>query len=59
MRQELAFFDNTKTGDLVNRLAADTLIVCQSLTKNISDGLRSGLMVLGGISIMVNTTING
>lgn len=54
LNQELAFFDERKTGELVNRLSSDTLLVCQALTKNLSDGLRSGIMVLGGISVMVS-----
>jgi ATP-binding cassette subfamily B (MDR/TAP) protein 10 len=52
MRQEVAFFDKTKTGELVNRLSADTSVVAQSLSQNISDGLRSIFQALGGIGMM-------
>ncbi|KAK6645419.1 hypothetical protein RUM43_001696 [Polyplax serrata] len=52
LSQELAFFDKKRTGELVNRLSSDTLLVCQALTKNISDGLRSALLVVGGVSFM-------
>lgn len=53
MRQETGFFDNTKTGELVNRLSADTALVSQAVTSNISDGLRSSVMALAGVGMMV------
>lgn len=52
IRQEMGFFDKTKTGELINRLSTDTSMVGQSLTMNISDGLRSTAQALGGISMM-------
>jgi ATP-binding cassette subfamily B (MDR/TAP) protein 10 len=54
MEQEIAFFDKNKTGELVNRLSADTSVVSQSVTVNISDGLRSTFMVVAGVSMMVS-----
>lgn len=54
MKQEVAFFDKNKTGELVNRLSADTSLVSQSVTMNISDGLRSTIMVAAGVSMMVS-----
>lgn len=54
MKQEIAFFDKNKTGELVNRLSADTSLVSQSVTMNISDGLRSTFMVAAGVSMMVS-----
>jgi len=53
IKQEIAFFDKNKTGELVNRLSADTSLVSQSVTMNISDGLRSTFMVIAGVSMMV------
>ncbi|CAG7786584.1 unnamed protein product, partial [Allacma fusca] len=52
LRQEIAFFDKNKTGELINRLSADTLLVSQSVTMNISDGLRNLFMVSAGVSMM-------
>ncbi|KAK7012586.1 ATP-binding cassette sub- B member 10, mitochondrial, partial [Halocaridina rubra] len=52
MKQEIAFFDTNNTGELVNRLSADTSLVSQSLTMNISDGLRSLAMTIAGVSMM-------
>lgn len=54
VKQEIAFFDKNKTGELVNRLSADTSLVSQSVTMNISDGLRSAIMVVAGVSMMVS-----
>ena len=39
--QETAFFDESKTGELLNRLSADTQVMQSSITQNISMFLRS------------------
>lgn len=59
MHQETAFFDHTKTGELVNRLSADTALVSQAVTANISDGLRSTVMALAGVGMMVRVVCCG
>ncbi|XP_067011462.1 ATP-binding cassette sub-family B member 10, mitochondrial isoform X2 [Anabrus simplex] len=56
VKQEVAFFDKNKTGELVNRLSADTSVVSQAVTMNISDGLRSTIMVIAGASMMFITS---
>lgn len=58
LRQEQGWFDKRTTGELVNRLSADTQIVGQALTNNISDGLRSTIMVFVGSGMMVCLKIN-
>lgn len=58
MKQEVAFFDKNKTGELINRLSADSSLVSQSVTMNISDGLRSSMMVMAGVSMMVSLYSN-
>lgn len=52
--QEIGFFDKTSTGELINRLSTDTSKIGQSLTSNISDGLRSMVQVIGGFGMMVS-----
>lgn len=52
MAQEIAFFDSSRTGELVNRLSADAELVSSSVTQNISDGLRSLAQVIAGIAMM-------
>ncbi|ESO02078.1 hypothetical protein HELRODRAFT_94381 [Helobdella robusta] len=55
MKQDISFFDKNKTGELMNRLSVDTALVGNTLTMNISDGLRSVLQAFGGVSWMVYT----
>ncbi|KAJ8719692.1 hypothetical protein PYW08_011867 [Mythimna loreyi] len=52
MRQEPAWFGKTSTGELVNRLSADTQLVGRNLSQNVSDGLRSLFMVGAGTGMM-------
>ncbi|CAH0400233.1 unnamed protein product [Chilo suppressalis] len=52
MRQEPAWFSKTSTGELVNRLSADTQLVGRNLSENVSDGLRSLFMVGAGTGMM-------
>lgn len=40
LRQDMAFFDSNRTGELISRLSVDTAIVGKSITNNVSDGLR-------------------
>lgn len=54
LRQEVAFFDRTRTGELINRLSADTAVVGRSLTDNLSDGLRAVAQAAAGVSMMVS-----
>ena len=53
VKQEVAFFDRNKTGELINRLSADTSLVSQCVTANIADGIRSATLVFAGIGMMV------
>ncbi|XP_062850912.1 ATP-binding cassette sub-family B member 10, mitochondrial [Trichomycterus rosablanca] len=52
LRQEVGFFDKTRTGELVNRLSADTALVGRALTDNLSDGLRAVAQAAAGVSMM-------
>ena len=53
MRQDIAFFDSHRTGELTNRLAADTTVLQKAVTVNISMGLRFLISVLGSIGILL------
>ncbi|XP_041981703.1 ATP-binding cassette sub-family B member 10, mitochondrial [Aricia agestis] len=53
MRQEPAWFSRTSTGELVNRLSADSQLVGRNLSQNVSDGLRSLFMVGAGTGMMI------
>ncbi|XP_051849582.1 ATP-binding cassette sub-family B member 10, mitochondrial [Antechinus flavipes] len=52
LKQEVAFFDKTRTGELINRLSSDTALLGRSLTENLSDGLRAGAQASVGIGMM-------
>ncbi|XP_037367311.1 ATP-binding cassette sub-family B member 10, mitochondrial [Talpa occidentalis] len=52
LRQEVAFFDKTRTGELINRLSSDTALLGRSVTENLSDGLRAVAQASVGISMM-------
>ncbi|XP_015241955.1 PREDICTED: ATP-binding cassette sub-family B member 10, mitochondrial [Cyprinodon variegatus] len=52
LRQEVAFFDKNRTGELINRLSADTAVVGHSITDNLSDGLRAVAQAAAGVSMM-------
>lgn len=51
-RQEVAYFDRTKTGELINRLSSDSLVVSQAISTQVSDGLRSTFMTAAGVGMM-------
>ncbi|TRY86044.1 hypothetical protein DNTS_001924 [Danionella cerebrum] len=53
LKQEVGFFDKTRTGELINRLSADTTIVGRCLTDNLSDGLRSIAQAGAGVGMML------
>ncbi|KAL7408902.1 hypothetical protein BDY24DRAFT_405034 [Mrakia frigida] len=52
LRQEVEFGDTT-TGDILSRLGSDTSIVGDSVTNNLSDGLRALLSGVVGIGAML------
>jgi len=53
LRQEVAFFDHSKTGELVNRLSNDATMVGHAVSTNVSDGLRALVLAAGSTSMMV------
>ncbi|XP_043284876.1 ATP-binding cassette sub-family B member 10, mitochondrial [Venturia canescens] len=50
--QEIGMFDRVSTGELVGRLTGDTQLVSSAVTSNVSDGLRSTIMTIAGVSMM-------
>jgi ATP-binding cassette, subfamily B (MDR/TAP), member 10 len=40
VRQETAFFDKNKTGELINRLSADSQLVSQTVTQQVRQLIR-------------------
>lgn len=56
LNQEVGWFDTKGTGELINRLSSDTFAVGNSLSQNLSDGLRSLVMVAAGTGMMLHTS---
>ncbi len=56
MGQEIAFFDQRRTGELTNRLASDTTVLQNAVTVNISMALRYALQALGALGILLFTS---
>ena len=54
--QEMAYLDKRQTGELVNRLSADTQLVQKSITSNVVQGMQSGVMMTGGSAMLVLTS---
>lgn len=55
--QNAEFFDANRVGDLISRLGSDTIIVGKSITQNVSDGLRSMVSAVAGLSLMAYTSL--
>lgn len=50
--QDIAFFDKQKTGELTNRLAADTQVLQNALTVNVSMALRNLITACGALVLL-------
>ncbi|XXF79172.1 ABC transporter transmembrane domain-containing protein [Myxococcaceae bacterium GXIMD 01537] len=56
MNQEVGFFDSRKTGELTNRLAADTTVIQSTVSANISMALRNLAQAAGGVALLFYTS---
>lgn len=56
LKQEIAFFDFNKTGELISRISSDTSILQNAVSVNISMGLRNFAGALGGMVLMMYTS---
>ncbi|MDG1478747.1 MAG: ABC transporter transmembrane domain-containing protein [Myxococcota bacterium] len=54
--QEIAFFDERRTGELTNRLASDTTVLQNTVTVNVSMLLRFTIMAIGAIGFLFYTS---
>lgn len=61
VQQDIAFFDQTRTGELTNRLASDTAVLQNTVTVNVSMALRFGAGAIGGIAMLfwMSPTLSG
>jgi ABC transporter fused permease/ATP-binding protein len=56
LRQEIAFFDAQRTGELVSRLSSDASTLQSTLSFSISMALRFASQVVGGVALLVWTS---
>ncbi|XP_042502280.1 ABC transporter B family member 25 [Macadamia integrifolia] len=56
INQEIAFFDITRTGELLSRLSEDTQIIKNAATTNLSEALRNLATVFIGLGFMFTTS---
>lgn len=56
LRQEIAFFDFNKTGELISRISSDTSILQNAVSVNVSMGLRNLAAAIGGLALMIHTS---
>jgi ATP-binding cassette, subfamily B (MDR/TAP), member 10 len=53
IRQDIAFFDRNKVGEIVSRLSSDAFMVGNSLSSNFGNGTRALFQILGTTGMMV------
>lgn len=56
LQHEVSFFDQRKTGELLNRLSSDTTVLQNTVSVNISMALRSAATTLGGVAFLFWTS---
>ncbi|XP_065855131.1 ABC transporter B family member 27 isoform X3 [Euphorbia lathyris] len=56
INQEIAFFDVTRTGELLSRLSEDTQVIKNAATTNLSEALRNVTTALIGVVFMFSSS---
>ncbi|KAL6994128.1 ABC transporter B member 27 [Sarracenia purpurea var. burkii] len=56
IQQEIAFFDVTRTGELLSRLSEDTQIIKNAATTNLSEALRNLTTAFIGVAFMFSSS---
>ncbi|KAL3083178.1 hypothetical protein niasHS_010980 [Heterodera schachtii] len=56
LRQDMAFFDRNKVGEIVSRLSTDAFVVGYSVSTNLSEGIRAIFTLLGSTGLMFYTS---
>ncbi len=56
LRQDVSFFDFNRTGELMSRLASDCTTLQNTVSVNVSQGLRNLGQVIGGFGFMFYTS---
>ncbi|KAI4389281.1 hypothetical protein MLD38_001522 [Melastoma candidum] len=56
VHQEIAFYDVTRTGELLSRLSEDTQVIKNAATSNLSEALRNVTTAIIGITFMFSSS---
>ena len=56
LNQDISFFDNQKTGELQSRLSADTTLLQNAVSVNISMLVRTAASAFGGLGMLIYTS---
>lgn len=56
LKQDITFFDENRTGELMSRLASDCTTLQNTVSVNVSQGLRNIGQVIGGFAFMFYTS---
>jgi len=56
LNQDIAYFDTTRTGELVSRLGSDCAVIQNTVSSNVSGGIRSAAQAIGGIVFLFYTS---
>jgi ABC-type multidrug transport system fused ATPase/permease subunit len=58
IRLPLRFFEHKRVGELNSRISADIALLQDTLTSTLADFLRQLIIIVGGISLLVYTSLN-
>lgn len=56
IHMDMAFFETTRTGELLSRMTADTTLLQTVFTGTLSIAIRNGLLILGGTTLLLITS---
>lgn len=56
IHMDMAFFETTRTGELLSRMTADTTLLQTVFTGTLSVAIRNGLLIIGGTSLLLITS---
>src|ERR1700738_2721118 len=57
IRQDAAFYDSNRHGELISRLSNDTTVAAKSITQNVSDGLLAVVSGIAGFGMMAYVSL--
>ena len=57
MLQDIAFFDGSSTGELMNRLSSDCTAIQSTLTQKVGEGAHQLILAAVGLTLMARTSV--